>query len=398
MPKPRKVALLIESSNAYARGLLRGIESYVREQGRWRIYLAEQGRGEQPPAWLRDWDGDGVIARIENSAIARALAPLKIPIVDVSAARLLPKLPWFETDDAEFARLAAEHLLERGFTNFAFCGDAQFNWSTWREEHFTRLIRAAGRACHCFQPSRPGKVTGEHIIDEIGRWLTGLPKPLGVFACYDLRGLQVLDACRRLGLVVPDEIAVLGADNDDLLCDLADPPLSSIIPNTRRTGYEAAALLDAMMAGKHRRAGVHLIPPIAIATRQSTEVLAVPDRYVAHAVRQIRESSGKGLRVEELARAAGISRRLLEGRFQKLLGRSPHAEIVRAQLNRVKELLACTDLTLREIADRTGFQHVEYLSVVFKKKIGIPPSQYRSEQQPHRRRQVGLGGSAARPQ
>ncbi len=386
MPKPRKVALLIESSNAYARGLLRGIESYVREHGRWRIYLAEHGRGEEPPAWLRDWDGDGVIARIENPAIARALAPLKIPIVDVSAARLLPKLPWFETDDAEFARLAAEHLRERGLVHFAFCGDSQFNWSLWREEHFVRLVCETGHECHCFQPSRRGRNSGEHIIDEIGRWLTGLPKPLGVFACYDLRGLQVLDACRRLGIAVPEEVAVLGADNDDLLCDLADPPLSSIIPNTRRTGYEAAALLDEMMAGKRRRATVHLIPPIGIATRQSTEVLAVADRHVAHAVRHIRERSGKGLRVEELARAAGISRRLLEGRFQKLLGRSPHAEIVRSQLNRVKELLASTDLTLREIADRTGFQHVEYLSAVFKKKVGIPPGQYRTEQQPHRRR------------
>lgn len=386
MPKPRKVALLIESSNAYARGLLRGIESYVREHGRWRIYLAEHGRGEQPPAWLRGWDGDGMIARIENPAIARALAPLKIPIVDVSAARLLPKLPWFETDDAEFARLATEHFRERGLTHFAFCGDARFNWSVWREEHFTRLIHAAGYDCHCFQPSRRGKVSGEHIIDDIGCWLTGLPKPVGVFACYDLRGHQVLDACRRLSIAVPEEVAVLGADNDDLLCDLADPPLSSIIPNTRRTGYEAAALLDEMMAGKRRRADVHLIPPIGIATRQSTEVLAVADRHVAHAVRHIRERSSKGLRVEELARAAGISRRLLEGRFKKLLGRSPHAEIVRAQLDRVKELLASTDLTLREIADRTGFQHVEYLSVVFKKKIGIPPGRYRAEQQPQRQR------------
>lgn len=386
MPKPRKVALLIESSNAYARGLLRGIESYVREHGRWRIYLAEHGRGEQPPPWLRGWDGDGIIARIENPAIAEALAPLKIPIVDVSAARLLPKLPWFETDDAEFAHLAAEHLLERGLTHFAFCGDAQFNWSLWRGEHFTRLIREAGHECHHFQPSRKGRASGEHIIDEIGRWLTELPKPLGLFACYDLRGHQVLDACRRLGIAVPEEVAVLGSDNDDLLCDLADPPLSSVIPNTRRTGYEAAALLDAMMAGKSRRAGVQLIPPIGIATRQSTEVLAVADRHVAHAVRQIRESSDKGLRVEDLARGAGISRRLLEVRFKKLLGRSPHEEIVRAQLSRVKELLAGTDLTLREIAGRTGFQHVEYLSVVFKKKIGIPPGQYRLEQQPQRRR------------
>lgn len=390
MPKPRKVALLIESSNAYARGLLRGIESYVREHGRWRIYLAEHGRGEQPPEWLGSWAGDGIIARIENPAIAEALSPLRIPIVDVSAARLLPQLPWFETDDAEFARLACGHFLERGLTHFAFCGDARFNWSLWREEHFVRLVHSAGRECHCFRPGRRGRGSGEHIIDEIGRWLSGLPKPVGVFACYDLRGHQVLDACRRRGIAVPEEVAALGADNDDLLCDLADPPLTSIVPNTLRTGYEAAALLDEMMAGRRPRAAVHLIPPIGIVTRHSTEVLAVPDRHVAHAVRQIRERSGRGLRVAEMARAAGISRRLLEARFQKLLGRSPHAEIVRARLDRVKELLAGTDLTLREIADRTSFQHVEYLSATFKKKVGIPPGQYRKEQQPHRRKPAKL--------
>jgi LacI family transcriptional regulator len=386
MPAPRKVALLIESSNAYGRGLLRGIEAYVREHGRWSIYLAEQGRGEVPPAWLATWKGHGVIARIENPAIAAALAPLKIPVVDVSAARLLPKLPWFETDDVEFASLAATHLLERGLTNFAFCGDARFNWSTWREEHFTRLIREAGHECHHFRPSRRAQGSGEHIIDEIGRWLAALPKPLGVFACYDVRGHQILDACRRRGIAVPDEVAVLGSDNDDLLCDLADPPLSSVIPNTRRTGHEAAALLDRLMAGEKAQARVQLIPPTGIATRQSTEVLAVADRHIAHAVRLIRDRACKGLRVEEIARAAGISRRLLESRFKKLLGKSPHAEIVRMQLSRVKELLAETDLTLREIADRTGFQHVEYLSTVFKKKLGIPPSRYRAEHQPHLRR------------
>lgn len=380
MTAPRKVALLIETSNAYARGLLRGIEAYVRKHRRWRIYLSEHGRGEVPPTWLRGWDGDGVIARIENPVIARALKPLKIPMVDVSAARLLPQLPWFETDDAEFARLAAGHLLERGFAHFAFCGDDRFNWSRWRGEHFADRLRHAGHQCHAF-PTPTRRTSADRIVDDIGRWLRRLPRPLGIFACYDLRALQVLDACRRLGVAVPNEVAVLGADNDDLLCDLADPPLSSIIPNAGRTGYEAAALLDRWMSGRRVPSGVHLIPPLGIETRQSTEVVAVADRHVAHAVRQIRARAGERVRVEEIARSAGVSRRLLESRFKKLLGTSPHAELVR-----VKKLLTETDLTLREIADRTGFQHVEYLSTLFKKKIGIPPGRYRAEHGPQRRR------------
>ena len=132
----KQVALLIETSNAYARGLLRGVVAYIREHRPWSLYLAEHSRGDQPPAWLRQWRGDGIIARIETAAMARALRALKIPIVDVSAARLIPALPWFETDDAAFARLAFDHLRERGFVRYAYCGDSRFNWSKWRAEHF----------------------------------------------------------------------------------------------------------------------------------------------------------------------------------------------------------------------------------------------------------------------
>jgi LacI family transcriptional regulator len=381
MARHPKVALLVETSNAYARGLLHGVEGYIREHRPWSIYLAEHGRGDRPPSWLATWKGDGVIARIENKAIARALGGLKLPVVDVSAARLISSLPWVETNDGEIARLAAEHLLERGFKHFGYCGDTRFNWSNWRAERFEQLIRKAGYPCFTYASAKTIRAKGEGQVDDIGRWLAGLPKPVAVMACYDLRGQQVLDACRRMDLAVPDEVAVIGVDNDELLCDLSSPPLSSVIPNTRRAGYEAAALLDQMMSGRKVGAEAHLIEPIGVAARQSSDVLAIDDRNIARAVRYIREHACDGINVEDVLSAVPLSRRLFENRFKKLIGRTPHEEIIRVQLNRVKQLLSETELSLAEIAERTGFEHVEYLSVVFKKKVGIPPSQFRAELQ-----------------
>lgn len=373
-----KVALLIESSNAYARGLMHGIVSYMREHRPWSIYLAEHSRGDLPPEWLTEWDGHGVIARVENERIARFLDRVKTPIVDVSAARRLPNLAWVETNDVEIARLAAEHLLERGFKSFGFCGDARFNWSNWRRDNFSEWVRARGYECSVFNDSFGPDGDDRSVLDQIARWLRRLPKPVGVMACYDYRGQQVLDACRRHRIQVPDEVAVIGVDNDELLCDLADPPLSSVVPNAQRAGYVAASLLDRMIGGATVPPQAHLIDPIGVATRQSTDVLAMEDRNIANAVRFIRAHACEGIRVRDVLKAVPQSRRRLEEQFRKLIGRTPQAEITRVQLNRAKLLLAETDLPLDAIAGKAGFEHAEYLSVVFKRVFGMPPSHYRA--------------------
>lgn len=379
---PPKVALLVETSNSYARGLLRGIVSYIREHRLWSLYLSEHNRGDKPPRWLNHWKGHGIIARIENAAIADALRRVSVPIVDVSAARLIPALPWFETDDGAFAHLAAEHLLERGFKHFAFAGDERFNWSNWRCEHFQNCIRAAGSPCFIYQSTRGLDLDDEEQVDDLEQWVAGLPKPVGIMACYDFRGQQVLDACRRIGVAVPEEVAVIGVDNDDMLCELSDPPLSSVIPNTHRTGYEAAKLLDEMMSGKKAKGETHLIPPLGVATRQSTDVLAIDDRNIARAVHYIRQHACDNISVRDVLRAVPQSRRLLESRFRKLIGRTPHEEILQVKLNRVKQLLTETDLSLEQIAERAGFSHVEYLTVAFKREVGMPPSKFRSTHLP----------------
>lgn len=372
----RRVALVIETSNAYARNLLLGVVGYIREHAPWSFYLVEQGRGDDPPAWLARWDGDGIIARIESPRIAEAVVSSGLPAVDVSAARHIPSLPWVETDDIAIANLAADHLLERGFKHLAFCGDGRFAWSRQRDEAFSRRVTEAGLEIYHAPPaSAPGEPASE--MAALLHWLRALPKPVGVFACYDLRGQQVLDACRHLRLAVPEEVAVLGVDNDELLCELAYPPLSSVIPNARRAGYEAAALLERLMRGETLATLETRVPPLGLHARQSTDVLAIEDPHVAQAVRYIREHACDPIDVADVLRVVPVSRRILEKRFLKLLNRTPHAEILNARLNRVRQLLTDTELSLEEIAVRSGFEHPEYLSVVFKRELGLTPRDYR---------------------
>jgi LacI family transcriptional regulator len=198
-------------------------------------------------------------------------------------------------------------------------------------------------------------------------------------ACNDMRGQQVLDACRAGEVAVPDDVAVVGVDNEEVLCDLSDPPLSSVLPNAERIGYEAAALLDQMMDGKKVQAKPAFIEPIGVVTRRSTDVLAIEDRPIAVAARFIREHACEGIDVSDVLRAVSMSRSALDRHFIKIMGRSPKDEILRVRLNRAKQLLAETDFPQALIAEKIGFEHIEYLSRIFKKRIGITPSEFRSQ-------------------
>jgi len=375
------VALLFETPNAYSRGVLLGIGEYISRHGPWRVHFAEHGAHEGPPAWLTNWDGDGIIIRSENRRITRKVAQMNLPVVDMTPSRLLPHAPWIKADDVAVAGLAAQHFLERGFQHFGFCGKAGFRWSEARQAHFAEMLRRHGHECLLYRPPRR-PANGDAEADAIAGWLQTLPKPVAVFACYDGRGQQVLDGCRRAGLRVPEEVAVLGVDNDDVLCSLSPPPLSSIVLNARRAGSEASALLEAMMRGEKVGAAEHLVPPLDVATRQSSDILATNDPQVARALGYIREHALEGIGVGDVLSHSPMARRTLELRFQKLLGRSPAEEILRVRMNHVKRLLAGTALTLKEIAARTGFEHAEYLSVLFKRESGMTASEFRNRNSP----------------
>jgi LacI family transcriptional regulator len=384
MPNRLRVALLIESSNAYARGILEGIAAYIRRHQSWSIFLPEQRRGDAPPPSLARWKGDGIIARIETPAVADAVRRLGLPAIDLSAARLIPSLPWVETDDDAIARLAADHFLERGFRRLAYCGDPRFNWSRWRCARFRQLAEDAGATCRLYGAEDAPLASWQAEHSRLVRWVRSLPRPVGILACYDIKAQQLLDACRDAHLAVPEEVAVLGVDNDPVLCELCDPPLSSVIPDTRRTGHVAAELLDRWMAGESVPPEAHRIGPLGVHTRQSTDVLAIDDKDVAATVRLIREHACEGITVDWLLRKIPLSRRVLERRFTGYVGRSPHAEILKVRLGRVKQLLMETDVSVEAIARLAGFDHPEYLSVAFKREVGVRPGEYRRQHQARR--------------
>jgi LacI family transcriptional regulator len=379
MKRRKAVALLIETSNAYARGLLDGIVSWQREHEAWSVYLPEQERGAAPPTWLKSWQGDGIIVRIETEAIANAVRRTGLPVVDVSAARRVPDVPWVETHDEAIATLAANHLLERGFRQLAFCGEQGFNWSTWRCGHFEQRVKAAGATFHQYHSKSrfDNDFSWTRERQKLVAWLGQLPRPVGIMACYDIKGQQVLDACRDLDIAVPEEIAVIGVDNDKRICNLSDPPMSSVIPDSQGTGYEAARLLDAIMSGETVPADAHLIPPLGIAERPSTDILAIDDADIVKAMRFIRQHAFDGINVGDVLKQVPLSRRALEDRFQRLIGRTPHQEIERLRMDRVKQLLVETSLPLQTIAQRTGFRHAEYLAVAFKRFTRNTPGQFR---------------------
>ncbi|MFC7620267.1 substrate-binding domain-containing protein [Microlunatus sp. GCM10028923] len=371
----RHVALLVETSNAYARGLLSGIRRFVVERPRWSLYLAEHSRHETDFSWLEGWRGHGVLARIENEETARFVRRLGLPTVDLSAKRLVPELPCVETDDRAIAGHAVDHFAERGLRQFAYCGDAQYGWSTARAAAFAELVRGRGAEPYEFAMEPSGLRSQDR--DRLADWLRRLPHPVGVLACFDIAGQEVLEACKIAGLQVPDEVAVIGVDNDELYCNLTSPPLSSIQPDAVRTGFIAAGILDEMMAGHPQPAGVRPIPPLRIATRQSSDLFAISDPLVAAALRYIRDHSERAVTVSAVLQHVGLSRRALDYRFTELLGRTVHAEIVRVRMARVTELLTSTDWTLPRIAERLDFRHAEYMGVLFKRHTGRSPGAYR---------------------
>ncbi|MEZ6087528.1 MAG: substrate-binding domain-containing protein [Pirellulaceae bacterium] len=277
--------------------------------------------------------------------------------------------------------------MERGFKHLAYCGDPGFNWSNWRKERFRESVESSGLVAHvlirCPAPIRNirGRAKkGPRFVDQPS-----------ATSCRHFRLLrhpssESLGCLQELDIAVPEEVAVLGVDNDPVLCELADPPLSSVICNVHRTGFEAASLLDRMMHGEQVDSKPVLVEPTGIQTRQSTDVLAITDPDVAIALRFIRENALAGINVSDVVRQVPLSRRILESRFRKAIGRSPHDEITRLRLDRVKELLLETDLPLSQIASRTGFEHTEYLTVFFRKAVGVPPSSFRAS---HAARAVG---------
>ena len=384
MAKTPHVALLIETSHGYGRALLQGIMHYLRRYGPWSLYFQPHGLEARPPDWLKVWQGDGILVRVEDRAMARAVCQTGLPAVNLRVPFPDLPLPVVGLNNPALGELAFRHLCDRGFKHFAFCGipGGRYPWMDERRESFEKAVRDSGGACHTFVTTwrRKQPPSWEEEQNQVAAWIGTLPKPVGLMAGNDDRGLEVLEACHRAGVLVPDEVAVIGCDNDEFLCNLSNPPMSSISPNAQRIGYEAAALLDRLMAGARPPTQPLLLPPGIVVARESTDVLATDDRELAAAIRYIREHACEGLRLKDFFKTSRLSRRELERRVRTLLGRSPKEEMIRVQIERAKQLLTETKLPATAIAEKCGFSQPKYFSQVFHARVGLPPGAYRRAQ------------------
>jgi LacI family transcriptional regulator len=378
MAERPRVALDVETSLVYGRQILDGVSRYLRANRPWSIYLEQHGLGSDLPGLLKRWNGDGIITRQATPESAQLVRRRRLAAIDLGD--ISPNTGLFRIGSAHGAigRMAATHLLERGFEKFACCGFAHEHWSERRRDGFVAEIGHAGFECSVYESPRAGLQVWKQDQTRLLEWLRSLPKPVGVFATNDLRGQHVLDACAQADIAVPEQAAVIGVDNDELLCGLCNPPLTSIIPDPERIGYEAAGWLDRMMQGETPTVGEVEIPPQGVAVRQSSDVFAVSDPTIAAALRFIRERACDGVTVQQVLDHISVSRSWLERNFRKLLNRSPQAEIRNVQLKRCKELLRTTTLSLEKIARLTGFEHPEYMNVVFKREIGETPGRFRN--------------------
>ena len=368
MEKLPQVVLLLESSRGAGRALLRGFVNYARHHGPWALNWEPGGLNEIWPRLSR-LDAQGVFLR-DGKHIRKVLA-LGIPTVVVGHRNEdFPDVAHVVTDSESAGRLAAEHLMGCGFKHFAFCGPSHIRWSVARRQSFQRHLKPSGRHVHCFAAPAEGRETSwksEHAV--MGRWLKSLPKPVGVMAGNDDVAHHLVEACKTARLHIPDQVGIIGVDNDELVCELSSPAISSVEINFERAGYESARVLDEWMRrGKNVRPARIMAAATHVVARLSTDILAVDDAPLLKALRFIRDHARENLGVAEVVRESGLSRRALENRFRLELGRSILQEIRRIRVGLIAQMLMKTDLPVSDIAGVLGYDNVQHIARYFRKE------------------------------
>ena len=386
--KVRQVLLIVQGSVKASRDKLRGVLKYARTHGPWRIHLIEGRIGEQSLFEIRRWGGTGIITESYNNLMEQAIIDAKLPTVllDPLNNHLNSRHPFSRfcfvcCDGFAIGQMAAEHLLSLKCRHYAFVDEIHgVNWSCYRRDAFVQKLANAG-----FHVSVYGALSEKESFDwgieqkHLVSWLQQLPKPVGIMAANDARGWQIIEACHVAGIDIPSEVAIISVDNDEMICETTDPPLSSIVTDGESGGYRAAEMLDALMRGAIRKQRIEYYGPLYVAQRRSTETIMIDDKIVARAVEFIRINSSVQISVAEVARHLKLSRRLLELRFKKVLGHTISDEIQSKRMDGVCKLLIGTDLRISEIAVLCGFHNEYYLCTVFKRRFGVTMSEFRSD-------------------
>jgi len=378
----KRIILLLETSRAFGRQLIMGIARYSKLHGPWSFYKEPIDLKSSIPH-LTNWKPDGIIMR--DSLITKELLKLKIPTILAIHNSKYPKdLPVIKTDSCGIAKMASEHLLEKGLKNFAYCGFDNYDWSKERKSYFVQFNKEAGFKTHDYEaPKNSKKYNWENEMEHVSEWVRSLPKPVGIFACNDDRGQHILEVCKTLNVKVPEDAAVIGVDNDPMVCDIGDPPLTSIALNVESAGYEAAKLMDDLINKKKVYRKKIIVSPSHLVQRQSTDILAVNDSEIAAAIQFIRKNAKEKILVKDVVKKTGISRRTLEKRFRKTIHRSIYNEIRQIRVESISKLLIETDLPISQITSLFNFTDAEHISRYFKKEKGMGLREFRKLHQPH---------------
>jgi LacI family transcriptional regulator len=384
MIQSRRVCLLIDTSTSWGVRLIKGVSRHAHEVGNWLIHVEPWGRYERFRV-PQGWQGHGIIARINHEALANDITAIGLPTINLS---------WYPFCGTHIARctvdpwasgqMGAEYFLSLGFQQFAYCGPLQqLGYRDEMCDAYCETLRRNGFACNTYPTPGGDQRTiawGTHLASLV-KWLEGLPHPVAMLCWSAARGRQVTEACHYAGIRVPDQVSVLGGDYDELMSHISSPPLSTIDQPAEQIGYEAARLLEGMMRGKKPRKRPLLFPPTRIVVRHSTDTLSIDDEIVRDALHLIRDRATAGIRVSEVVRELAVARRALEQRFARLMGRTPAAEIRRVRIEAAKRMLVETDRSIAHISRATGFSHQDLFSRVFRRSVGVTPSQFRRQHQ-----------------
>lgn len=371
----RYIGLQLRFQDSYDLAVAHGVVHYAQKKSGWRI------KGPLFSDSLADCDA--LIARIESEEEARAYRAASIPIVDIANATFNPFFHLVTNDDIATGEIAGAYCKEAGLDALGWCGIDKVRWAAQRFKGFSKGLHVPKESIHSFIQSLSWWRQLYESSEEFDRWLKGLPKPIALFCGNDLSAVKTLFSCQRLEIAVPEEVMLLGVDNETLLCELASPSISSIQPNCHAIGYEAAALIDRLLSGGQATLAEQTILPLPIIERESTAIIHAGDEHVARALKLIKAEATYGLGAGEVAAESAISRRALEMRFQKYRGRTILAEIQHQRLAEATRLLLHTSTTIKEVAYSCGFASEHRFYALFRKAYGMTPGEYRALHHPH---------------
>lgn len=384
MQKSPRIVLFLEATRGFDRGLLEGVARYSTLNGPWTFY-------RQPHGYLRSkrrldmneieaWKPDGAICPVTR---VDELSRLRVPLIAYDVNEYSGRVPRIVSEDVEAGRLAARHLLDLGQRHFAFCGYSSIRWSRERCQAFCDLVEESGCTVDVYRPRFRRSVAWAKEEPHVRQWMETLPKPIGMLCANDDRASSILETCHALGYGVPEDVSVVGVDDDEYVCELENPPLSSVRMASEQAGYEAAGLLDRLITGEARMSGQRIMAhATGVTERQSTNLLMVRNADVRKALRYIRENAGRPIRVSEIVKVTDLSHRTLNDRFHSELGCSIGQQMTRARIAYISRLLTETRMRIHEIASMVGYEDDHHFSRYFKRATGLTPQVYRRKNAP----------------